>query len=71
MTLASEEGFMTKSRLLSLSVCLILVFTNPLPYDLLFSASFQMPFLQGGFSANEYYADAVVTSLSLVLYLLL
>lgn len=61
---------MTKSRLLSFCMSHS-GFHNPLLYDLLFSASFQMPFLQGGFSANEYYADAVVTSLSLVLYLLL
>ncbi|MCI6548833.1 MAG: CPBP family intramembrane metalloprotease [Coriobacteriaceae bacterium] len=62
---------MTKSRLFSLFICLLLVFTNPLLDEILFSIGSQMPFLQDGFSTNVYYVDAAITLLSLVLYLLL
>lgn len=62
---------MTKPRLFSLFICLLLVFTNPLLDEILFSIGSQMPFLQDGFSDNVYYADAVITLPSLVLYLLL
>lgn len=62
---------MTKPRLFSLFICLLLVFTNPLLDEILFSIGSQMPFLQDGLSTNVYYADAVITLPSLVLYLLL